>query len=495
MKKEEKTRRFREQSERDKIVNRNMMIAISTILFVMILSCINMLAKGEQSITRLITIASSTGIIMLTDLALYMRDKQSQKLRYYVLGSFLIIYFPYVYFGVGNYVSYGIVPALLVTVLFYDVKFTKIMYLIGMIDYTALIIYKVIENGDTVYLQELFTIYVTVAIIYSTIVFGQKFIKDITYSLVDEQEKQKDIIEDIINISKVVREESVRIKEIVDKLEKSTEVVNEEVADISKSALSSSESIEEQSIMTKSIQDNIHSTLNHTQQVMKLADQSKELIVNSQNTMSNLTTQSQTISETNRQVTDSMVKLQERTKEVQVITNMIFEISNKTNLLALNASIESARAGEAGRGFAVVAEEIRELAEQTRKSTENISNIVEELNRNAVEVEVNVKGSIKATDEQENIVYDAAQYYRDISDNITELHEKIELVSNMLSDVSVHNDRIVNSISQLSATSDEITASSKEAALVSEESKKDANVAKTSLDCVLEIVNQMDKYM
>ena len=78
-----------------------------------------------------------------------------------------------------------------------------------------------------------------------------------------------------------------------------------------------------------------------------------------------------------------MQELKEKAEEVAGIKKVIFSISEQTNLLALNASIESARAGEAGKGFAVVADQIRELSEQTKKSTEQIEQIVEQLNSNA----------------------------------------------------------------------------------------------------------------
>ena len=94
--------------------------------------------------------------------------------------------------------------------------------------------------------------------------------------------------------------------------------------------------------------------------------------------------------------------------KTEEIAGMIFKISSQTNLLALNASIESARAGEAGRGFAVVAEQIRQLAEQTRVSTENIKTIVAELNVNAEEVVSAVEKSMDATDKQNAMIITAA---------------------------------------------------------------------------------------
>jgi methyl-accepting chemotaxis protein len=99
-----------------------------------------------------------------------------------------------------------------------------------------------------------------------------------------------------------------------------------------------------------------------------------------------------------------MTTLQEKSRRIHSITEVINQISAQTNLLALNAAIEAARAGEHGRGFAVVAGEVRQLAQRTKSSTDDIGAMVREISDQAERAAIGMKAlTVKVTDAAHNV--------------------------------------------------------------------------------------------
>jgi methyl-accepting chemotaxis protein len=275
------------------------------------------------------------------------------------------------------------------------------------------------------------------------------------------------------------------INQTVNHLTDSTLVVSDSVArtseGLSSQALESdmvATAVNEMGITSSEIADNAHLTKDKTDEATLKAGTGKEKLDATVTNINNL-------SEELIGAGDEILTLQEKSNGITAVLEVIKSIAEQTNLLALNAAIEAARAGEQGRGFAVVADEVRTLAVRTQDATSEISLIINELQSttSGIVIIVNqckqqgIESVIQAKD-TEQVLNEIINDVNDISDMTVQVATAVEEQSAVIQDVDKNIIRIRDIGEQVASDSQENASASQDVAQLAKALHEEANIFK-----------------
>jgi len=285
----------------------------------------------------------------------------------------------------------------------------------------------------------------------------------------------------LTHISKEVNESSNQVATTMQELAKGSETQ----AGISQEVLASMTSF---SNKIKEANSRGESVFSSSQQVTGLTTEGSKLMTSS-------ITQMGLIDSIVKEAVQKVMGLDKKSQEISKLVAVIKAIAEQTNLLALNAAIEAARAGEQGKGFAVVADEVRKLAEQVSISVTDITQIVTMIQQETESVTQSLQNGYKEVEKGKEQIITTGHTFEQIDSSLSEVAVGVKFISENLGDLAENSDIINQSIEEIASVSEQSAAGIEETAASADQSNHSMKQVSTSATSLSHLANDLKELM
>jgi methyl-accepting chemotaxis protein len=293
--------------------------------------------------------------------------------------------------------------------------------------------------------------------------------KDLSISFNSMIKNISELMTSVTTSSKTVLETSTSLASMSEEITASIGEVSKAIEEVSAGATDQVQNAQKGASEMEDLSSRLDNISANSKEMDKVSADTKKLSLKGLNIIDILIEKSYKTKTSTTEVTNIVTDMNESTKQINAISETIANITEQTNLLSLNASIESARAGEAGKGFAVVADEIRKLAEQSKTSTEEIKVIISAIQMKSDIAVKAIQSTETVVNEQELAVGESQQIFSEILNSIETMIIKVDEVKASIVNINEKKQSTVSEINNIALISEQTAAASEEVTASSEE--------------------------
>lgn len=454
--------------------NKTAMISHIIVATVMLVFCFLQVTAGMRSIGLFVLDIILGAGPYVAELIFWKKDQETKMIKHLVAIGFAV-FFTYTLFTCeNNLVMMFAIPMVMSISVYND---TKLSIEINTGTVLLAIITNVLgagsnrfgyENMDDATLQVVIMCLVATISYYTarTSYANSKLKVDEAMAAKEESDR---ILEDLQKISKVIHDAIKHIYGELEKLKNVSDTTKEAMIQLSTGANEAADAVQKQTSQTEEIQSKVDVVTEASEQIRDNMQQTMDVLQAGSHDVERLVDQVEKSVTNGAMVADKLEKLDGYVEEMHSIVKLISGIANQTSMLALNASIEAARAGDAGRGFAVVATQVTSMAGQTKDATIHISDLIENVSTAISEVVVVIRQMLDGIQEEKQTTTNTAESFDNIQNNTLRIKDNIEALVNSIEELKVANEMIVDSIQTISAISQEVSAHASETVSSEEE--------------------------